>query len=178
MKVLLDTSILVAALVEAHPAHSRAFMWLRKARRKEFELIIACHTLAELYAVLTSLPVSPRIAPATARRLIKDSVLPWAKVISLSASEYEATINDLAELGIAGGAVYDGLIARAASKGGAEKLVTLNAEDFKRVAPQMANEIVEPEGDKDLGIQRTVYIGSRKVRDLRVAEHPGLPWNA
>ncbi|MGO8705397.1 MAG: PIN domain-containing protein [Candidatus Brocadiia bacterium] len=144
MKVLLDTSILVAALVEAHPAHSRAFMWLRKARRKEFELIIACHTLAELYAVLTSLPVSPRIAPATARRLIKDSVLPWAKVISLSASEYEATINDLAELGIAGGAVYDGLIARAASKGGAEKLVTLNAEDFKRVAPQMANEIVEP----------------------------------
>jgi predicted nucleic acid-binding protein len=144
MKVLLDTSVLVAALVEAHTAHLRAFMWLSKARRKEYDLIIASHTLAELYAVLTSLPVSPRIAPATARRLISDSVLPWAKVISLSASEYEAAIKELAELGIPGGAIYDALIARAAGKGGAQKLVTLNTEDFKRVAPQMADRIAEP----------------------------------
>jgi predicted nucleic acid-binding protein len=144
MKVLLDTSVLVAALVETHPAHSRAFTWLSKARRNEVELIIASHTLAEMYSVLTSLPVSPRIAPATARRLISDSVLPWAKVISLSPSEYEAIIEDLSELGITGGAVYDGLIARAAVKGGAAKLITLNADDFKRVAPQMADAIAEP----------------------------------
>ena len=144
MKVLLDTSVLVAALIETHPRHSRAFTWLHKAQQREINLIISSHTLAELYAILTSLPLSPRIAPPAARRLINDSVTPWAKVIPLSASDYQATIKDLAESGITGGAIYDALIARAAMQGGAEKLVTLNAEDVKRVAPKMAGAIEEP----------------------------------
>jgi len=31
VKVLFDTSVLVAALVAAHPAHDRAFPWLKRA---------------------------------------------------------------------------------------------------------------------------------------------------
>ena len=34
MKILFDTSVLVAALVESHPMHTRAFPWLKKARVK------------------------------------------------------------------------------------------------------------------------------------------------
>jgi len=143
MRVLLDTSVLVAALVEGHPAHLRAFVWLQRARSGEVDLMISSHTLAELYAVLTALPISPRIAPATAWRLINDTVLSLAEVITLSAGEYRATIKNLAEIGITGGAVYDALIVRAASKGAAEKLVTLDVDDFKRVAPDMAQVIQE-----------------------------------
>ncbi len=47
-----------------------------------------------------------------------------------------ATIDRLAELGMSGGAVYDALIARAAEKSGAERLLTLNASDFERVWPE------------------------------------------
>lgn len=62
-KVLFDTSVLVAALVKPHPAHTRAFPWLKKAKSGELTMIVSSHTLAEIYAVLTTLPVSPRITP-------------------------------------------------------------------------------------------------------------------
>jgi predicted nucleic acid-binding protein len=63
MKVFLDTSILVAAFVEGHPYHTQALPWVQRAKRREIQGVIAAHTLAELYAVLTALPVRPRISP-------------------------------------------------------------------------------------------------------------------
>jgi len=51
MKVLLDTSVLVAAMVEAHPHHVRAFPWLQRVKRKEVTAVLACHSLAELYSM-------------------------------------------------------------------------------------------------------------------------------
>jgi predicted nucleic acid-binding protein len=92
MKILFDTSVLVAALVQPHPLHDRALSWLKKAKAEEFDLIVSSHTIAELYAVLSTLPVSPRITPGLAWRLIHESVEPVASVISLSSSDYFATI--------------------------------------------------------------------------------------
>ena len=50
----------------------------------------------------------------------------------------------LAELGLAGGAVYDGLIAFAARKAGADLLLTLNVEHFRRFLPEGVPDIVSP----------------------------------
>ena len=52
MRVLADTSVLVAAMVESHPAHDRAFPWLLRAKQGKLDLLVATHTLAETYAVL------------------------------------------------------------------------------------------------------------------------------
>lgn len=113
MKVLFDTSVLVAAMVRPHPMHHRALPWLQQAHRGEIELSVASHSLAELYAVLTRLPVRPRIAPGTALRLIALNVERRAKVVSLTPTDYGAVIRRMAELGLTGGSVYDALIARA-----------------------------------------------------------------
>ncbi len=56
MRTLFDTSVLVAALVEQHPKHERAIPWLSKAKADKFEFIVVSHSLADLYAVLTTLP--------------------------------------------------------------------------------------------------------------------------
>ena len=69
MKTLFDTSIIVAALVESHPMHQRVFPWFKQARANEFELIVASHTIAELYAVLSTLPIKPRISPIIAWKI-------------------------------------------------------------------------------------------------------------
>ena len=135
MRVLADTSVLVAAMVEAHPAHERALRWLQGVLGKEIEFCVSAHTLAELYAVLTSLPVRPRIQPATARRLIRENVESVATVIELRAKDYREVLDDQASLALSGGTTYDALIARAARKAGAEELVTLNPKDFRRVCP-------------------------------------------
>ncbi len=144
MKVLLDTSVLVAALVEPHPEHLRALPWLTKAKSKSNDLVMASHTIAEVYAVLSTLPVSPRISPGLAWRLIHESIEPNVSIVSLTSSEYIATVKRLSDLGLSGGVVYDALIVRAAQKSGADRIVTFNIHDFKRIWPEGASRIAAP----------------------------------
>jgi predicted nucleic acid-binding protein len=137
MKILFDTSVLVAAIVESHPMHLQALPWLQQAKAEEAadNFFIASHTLAELYAVSTTLPVKPKIAPLTAWRLIHDNIETSAKIISLTASDYKDIVREMSELGMTGGNIYDALIAKAAKKAKVERLLTFNYDDFIRVWP-------------------------------------------
>lgn len=144
MNIFFDTSTLVAAIVQSHPRHHAAFAWLARAKAGRLEASVSSHTLAELYAVLTTLPVSPRISPGLASRLIHENVIRVAKVVSLAASEYSKVITRAGELGLSGGIIYDALIARAAEKAGAEKILTLNLGDFERAWPAVQGRVIEP----------------------------------
>ncbi len=61
--------------------------------------------------------------------------------MSLSASDYIVLIKRMANLGLSGGVMYDALITRAAEKSGADKVLTFNLDDFKRVWPEGAARI-------------------------------------
>ena len=135
MKILFDTSVLIAGLVETHPMHNRAFLWLKRAMEKKFEFIVAGHTIAELYAVLSTLPLKPRITPLVARKLIIENIEPNCKIISLSPGEYKSVVKQISELGPAGGVIYDALIARVAQKSKVDRLLTLNINHFNRAWP-------------------------------------------
>ena len=106
--------------------------------------LVAAHSLAELYAILTTLPVQPRILPTVAQQLIKCNVLDVFEVVFLSDKDYAAVIDHLTDLGIVGGATYDALILHAASKANVDQVVTLNETDFRRVYPDLADKIVSP----------------------------------
>ena len=94
VKVLFDTSILIAGFVASHPHHQAALPWLQKAKTKEIEGIIATHTLAETYAVLTRLPIRPLIPPLLAQRLIQENLNNF-KVISLSDHDSQKVIEQM-----------------------------------------------------------------------------------
>ena len=143
MRALFDTSFLVAALVEAHPHHEQAFRRLAQARDSEVEGLIAVHSVAETYAVLTSLPVSPRITPSAAWALLQHSVLAHLRPVDLPAAVVQGVVERLARRGLAGGVVYDALIAEAAAQGGADCLFTLNPGDFHRVMESGSIEVRE-----------------------------------
>jgi len=147
MKVLFDTSVLIAAIVEAHPRHPESLLWLRKCQEGEISLLVSSHTLAELYAVLTALPVRPKITPAVALRIIENDVIKLADVITLNKSEYIAVLRQMATLGLAGGKIYDALIARTAVKAEASKLLTLNKEHFVSVFPDIKHILETPKMD-------------------------------
>ncbi len=136
MKLLFDTSILVAALVEAHPHHSRAFPWYKRASTGDVKMYISNHTILELYSTLTSLPISPRILPGVAERVIKESILEIAQIVAYTKHDYCRLISNLSHIGISGGAVYDALIASAAKKAKIKKIITLNFSDFARFWPE------------------------------------------
>jgi predicted nucleic acid-binding protein len=144
VRILFDTSVLVAAMVESHPAHTRALPWLQRVKGGTDTGLVAAHSLAELYAILTTLPVRPRILPTVAQQLIKCNILDVFEVVFLSDKDYAAVIDHLADLGIVGGATYDALILHAASKANVDQVVTLNETDFCRVYPDLADKIVSP----------------------------------
>ena len=144
MKVLLDTSVLVAALVRSHPRHADAVPWLARARREEIDLVVAAHTLAELHATLTTLPVRPRISPETAGRLRQENLPAATEVVALGAEQYREVVERMVELGLVGGVIYDALIARAAEEAGVDRLITLNEADFRRAWPDGRERIAGP----------------------------------
>ncbi len=144
MRTLFDTSVLVAAFIEGHPKHERALPWVSKAKAQEFECMVSSHTLAELYAVLTTLPVTPRLSPSVSWRLIHENIESVAKTVSLSPSDYKALIKRASELGLTGGIIYDALIAKVAEKSKVERIVTFNLKHFRRVWEGKKEALVEP----------------------------------
>ncbi len=144
MKVLLDTSILVAALIRSHPRHAESRLWLARALRGEITLILAAHTLAELHSTLTTLPVRPRISPRTASHLRDDNLPETMDIVALDVEDYRLVLRRVAELGLAGGVIYDALIARVAEKAQVDRLVTLNERHFRRAWPEGDERITGP----------------------------------
>ncbi|HRC86760.1 MAG TPA: PIN domain-containing protein [Thermoanaerobaculia bacterium] len=136
MKALFDTSVLVAALVGQHPRHEAAVQWLNRALAGEFELLLCSHTLAELFATLTSMPLKPRLSAKTAEQLIADLLANPITLVPLEEDDCRGLLVREARLPLTGGVVYDALIARAAEKAGVEVLLTLNPRDFLRAWPE------------------------------------------
>ncbi len=144
MKTLFDTSVIIAALVDEHKSHARSLLWLQQAQRGEFSAVISSHSIAELYAILTRLPLRPLISGPLAWRLINGQVLPYFEAIPLNSADYQAVISYLSGAALIGGITYDAIIAQAAIKSSAERILTLNPKDFLRTYPALAAEIITP----------------------------------
>lgn len=144
MKTVFDTSVIVSGIVESHPMHPKCLPWLQRAKAGEVECIVVSNTLAETYAVLTTLPVKPRISPLVAQRLIHNNLQANARIAPLTVADYWNTIQRMTEMGLSGGTVYDALIATVARRLSVDRLLTLNADDFRRVWPEGKHLITTP----------------------------------
>ncbi|MDQ6775309.1 MAG: PIN domain-containing protein [Actinomycetota bacterium] len=101
-----DTSVAVPLLVQPHQAHAAVVRWWDGR-----EVALSGHALAETYSVLTRLPGDLRLAPADAARLVAER---FVEPLVLGADIAARVPDRLSRLGIAGGAVYDALVALAA----------------------------------------------------------------
>lgn len=111
MTVAVDTSVAVPLLVRSHHDHTTVVRWWNGQ-----EVTLSGHALAETYSVLTRLPGDARLAPADAARLLEAR---FSSPLVLSSSQARKLPDTLSRLGIAGGAVYDALVALAAKEHGA-----------------------------------------------------------
>ena len=145
---LADTSCLVAAFLSWHEHHEAAAGELERRFEGGERLVLAAHSLVECYAVLTRLPAPHRLSPADALALLRANVPSGTKIVSLDAKDHLAVLEEAAEARVAGGRIYDALIARAAREGGANVLVTLNEAHFRDLVPEEI-ELVNPGGRRD-----------------------------
>lgn len=129
----MDTNCLIATLCDWHDQNHAVVDFLNEAVDRGDEILVAAHTLVEAYSVLTRLPAPHRLSPTAALDLLGHNLSVF-EILTLRAGDYWLVLSDCAARGIAGGTVYDGLIAANAAVGGADVLLTLNARHMRRVA--------------------------------------------
>jgi len=142
MKEFFDTSVLVAAFWRGHGGHEVSLDLVAGANKKKSAC--ALHTLAEVYATMTALPVKDVIPPDQALLFVQE-VRDRCTVISLDEDEYFTTIEEAAERGFTSGRIYDALLLRCAAKVKAEVIYTWNLKHFKAIGPRQAAKIQAPD---------------------------------
>lgn len=106
--LLVDTSVAVALVLGGHEHHDTTFEALAERR-----LGLAGHAAFETFSVLTRLPPPSRRTPATVARLLNTN-FPHTRFLGPEAAG--RVLGGLSTNGIAGGAVYDALVAAAAAE--------------------------------------------------------------
>jgi len=135
MSSLFDSSALIAALDSRHPHHAWALERLVEAGRSDEMPVVAGHSIAETYAGLTGMPAGRRASPAAAERALLECLGKGWRIAALAPEDYLDVVRRCARTSIAGGTVYDAVIAAAGRRAHVRRVVTLNTKDFRRVAP-------------------------------------------
>jgi predicted nucleic acid-binding protein len=141
MKEFFDTSVLVASFWRAHREHEASLKRVAAANKRKSSC--ALHTLAEVYATMTALPVKDVIPPDQALLFVQE-VRDRFTVVALNEDEYFETIQQAAEGGFASGRIYDALLLRCAAKVKAEVIYTWNLKHFKAIDPKQSHKIQTP----------------------------------
>ena len=103
-----DTSVVVAAFAGWHDGHMAARAVLARRPR------LPVHALLESYSVLTRFPPPHRTPPATATSFL-ETRFPDPP-LGLPPTEYRRLVADASRNGVAGGAIYDAVIAWTAKR--------------------------------------------------------------
>lgn len=142
VRAFLDTSVLVAAFYGDHEHHEPSLALL--ANQQKSTGCTAAHCLAEVYSVLTGMPGRDRVSPHEALLFLGD-VRQRLATVTLDEIEYFAVLEGTAATAVAGGAVYDAIIAHCALKAKAQTLYTWNVRHFRRFGEQISSRVREPE---------------------------------
>jgi len=141
LREFFDTSVLVAAFWGGHSRHEASIQLFAKADKKHSACGI--HSLAEVYASMSILPVKPTI-PTEQALLFVEEVRARLALVSLQDDEYFDTIRNTADKGLTGGKIYDALLLRCAEKCRAESIYTWNLKHFRSIAPSLADRVRTP----------------------------------
>jgi predicted nucleic acid-binding protein len=131
LKVFLDTSVLLAGLVDFGPQSAPAQSLLRAVAEKQVpEAGTAWHCCLEFFSVATRLPPEFRLSPPDAAQLVEAEIFGRMAVYDLPAGDRVLMMKAAAQDGTAGGRIYDAHIAEIARAAGAAVIVTDNRRHF------------------------------------------------
>lgn len=136
--VFLDSSLVVAAAVEAHPSHQAAALCIDRLMVQDAELYISPQICREFLVVLTRQPVSGR--SFTVEEALA-SLHAWNTACTLlEATEavHEACITLARRFGVMGKQIHDCNIVATMKTHGIQRLATRNPSYFKRFAGEVS----------------------------------------
>jgi len=131
MSTFLDTSVLVAGLVDFGPQSAPAQTLMHAvAERRVDKPATAWHCCLEFFSVATRLPPEYRLTPADAVALLEEEVFARMSVHDLPPGERTPMLRAAARDAVAGGRIYDAHVAEIARAAGATVVVTDNRRHF------------------------------------------------
>ena len=131
MSVFLDTSVLLAGLIDFGPQSAPAQSLLHAVAEKRVdEPATAWHCCLEFFSVATRLPPEFRVTPADAAVLLEEEVFSRMSVNDLPATDRTQMLRAVGRDGISGGRIYDAHIAEVARAVRAHVVVTDNRRHF------------------------------------------------
>lgn len=143
-KILYDTSVIIAGTFEDHDHFSVAFPWHELARRQRISAFISTHSVAEIFATLTTQSYVPFLPRDQVEEILFKDILPCFQPVVLSPSDYKSAIGRALDRSLRGGVIYDSLHIQAAIKKKVDALVTLNSKDFTRLIEPAELRIINP----------------------------------
>ena len=139
---LIDTNVVVAALVLSHPHHNHSRDLL--ARLPINGLAVSAHTYAEAYAVLTRPAPAPFHLTASRAWTMLESLASVTQLIGLTHAQTFFAIRQFAGAGLLGSMIYDRLIGEAAVLAGLNAIVTWNVRHMAALFPDL--NVTDPQG--------------------------------
>ena len=131
MNVFLDTSVLLAGLIDFGPQSAPAQSIMHAIAEKHVTpASTAWHCCLEFFSVATRLPAEYRLSPADATLLLNEEVFARMSVHDLPVDGRVPMLRAAARDGIAGGRIYDSHITEVARAAGATVVVTDNRRHF------------------------------------------------
>ena len=131
MSVFLDTSVLLAGLIDFGPQSAPAQSVMHAVAEQRIQnAATAWHCCLELFSVATRLPPEFRLTPADACLLLEQEVFARFAVHDLPSAVRVPMLQAAARDAIAGGRIYDTHIAETARAAGATVIVTDNRRHF------------------------------------------------
>lgn len=130
--VALDSSVIVAALLDGHEHHASALPLVQEALKAPRNVVVPVPALVESYSVMTRLPPPWRVRADDARHMLSATFQGRAILVALDGAEVWTMLASLGSSGVVGGATYDAHIAACAMKARATHLATFNRRHFER----------------------------------------------
>jgi predicted nucleic acid-binding protein len=151
-RVFLDTSVLLAGMIDIGPASapSQRLLDLLARPRSPFRPATAWHCCLEFYAVSTRLPEEYRLDPAAAVELLESEVLGRMEICDLPGARRGPLLRRSAQAGVRGGRLYDAHIAEVAAGARSRWVVTDNVRHFASLETQGIRVLTSTAADREL----------------------------
>jgi predicted nucleic acid-binding protein len=138
--ILLDSSILVAAIADDHRNHDS----VTEALRRDEETLVYDHSFLEAYRVLTFPNLERGGFARTGTHTVQSlrGISQYSRILSLTADDRLQGLTQFAARNVISARIYDAMIGHAGIVHGVRRIMTLNGKNFRSLFPAL--EIIEP----------------------------------
>ncbi len=139
MIATIDTSVLVAAIIESEAHHRACRALVAKGGAGMYG-----HGIAEAFSTLTGGKKALRLSAGMASVMLEDDFVPRLSITTLTPAEMLRAMREAESRGVRGGGIFDYLHLVSARKARATRLYTLNISNFHACHRQGDPDIVHP----------------------------------